>query len=205
VHGASIGGGKLRRRGCVAERLLDLEHDRPTAVRVRRRRSRGGGRCAARRVTGAGEDHGIDHQQNWLRFPYDSTCWRAHDLHPHPDLRRRRARHLCVWGSAAQVHHRPVEPLRMPRRCITTACHASDSVITARQLRCQPSHQARSIGPSEFSSPARKGRRRPLRAPAGKSLFISVSQLVADFLFTLRFTDGLLNSWPGPGGCGPLW
>jgi hypothetical protein len=34
--------------------------------------------------TGAGEDNGIDHNQNWLRFPYDSTFLRSHYLHPHP-------------------------------------------------------------------------------------------------------------------------
>jgi hypothetical protein len=34
--------------------------------------------------TGAGEDHGIDHDKNWLRFPYDSTFLRSHYLHPHP-------------------------------------------------------------------------------------------------------------------------
>jgi hypothetical protein len=34
--------------------------------------------------TGAGEDNGIDHHQNWLRFPYDSTFLRSHYLHPHP-------------------------------------------------------------------------------------------------------------------------
>ena len=38
-------------------------------------------------------------------------------------------------------------------------------------------HQARAIAPSEFSSPARKGPWGPLRDPAGKSQFISVSQL----------------------------
>jgi hypothetical protein len=32
-----------------------------------------GGRAWAFFHTGAGEDNGIDHNQNWLRFPYDST------------------------------------------------------------------------------------------------------------------------------------
>jgi hypothetical protein len=36
--------------------------------------------------TGAGEDNGIDHDRNQLRFPYDSTGLRSHDLHPHPYL-----------------------------------------------------------------------------------------------------------------------
>jgi hypothetical protein len=31
-----------------------------------------------------GEYHGIEHNKNWLRFPYDSTFWRSHYLHPHP-------------------------------------------------------------------------------------------------------------------------
>jgi hypothetical protein len=35
-------------------------------------------------VTGAGGDIGIDHRNNWLRFPYDSTFLRSHYLHPHP-------------------------------------------------------------------------------------------------------------------------
>ena len=69
-------------------------------------------------------------------------------------------------------------------------------------------HQARSIGPSEFSSPARKGRWRPLRDPAGIHVlcweitvhFSLSAGATPDFLFTLRFTEGLLNSWPGPGG-----
>jgi hypothetical protein len=34
--------------------------------------------------TGAGGDNGIDHNKNWLRFPYDSTFLRSHYLHPHP-------------------------------------------------------------------------------------------------------------------------
>jgi hypothetical protein len=34
--------------------------------------------------TGAGEDNGIAQNQNWLRFPYDSTFLRSHYLHPHP-------------------------------------------------------------------------------------------------------------------------
>eukprot|EP01049_Picozoa_sp_SAG25_P016548 SAG25_NODE_3849_length_950_cov_1.002350_2_plen_86_part_00 len=34
--------------------------------------------------TGAGEDNGIDHSKNWLRFPYESTCLRSHYLHLHP-------------------------------------------------------------------------------------------------------------------------
>jgi hypothetical protein len=34
--------------------------------------------------TGAGDDHGIDHNKNWLRFPDDSTFLRSHYLHSHP-------------------------------------------------------------------------------------------------------------------------
>jgi hypothetical protein len=47
-------------------------------------------RCRRRRTpevccsTAAGGDHGMDHHQNWLRFPYDSTFLRSHYLHPHP-------------------------------------------------------------------------------------------------------------------------
>jgi hypothetical protein len=39
--------------------------------------------CAS---TCAGEDNGIDHNKNWLRFPYDSTFLRSHYLHPHPSV-----------------------------------------------------------------------------------------------------------------------
>ena len=35
-------------------------------------------------ITGAGEDHGIAHDKNWLRFPYDSTLMRCHYHHPRP-------------------------------------------------------------------------------------------------------------------------
>eukprot|EP01047_Picozoa_sp_COSAG01_P006986 COSAG01_NODE_258_length_20077_cov_124.162429_8_plen_107_part_00 len=35
-------------------------------------------------ATGAGEDNGIDHNKDRLRFPYDSTFWRSHYLRPHP-------------------------------------------------------------------------------------------------------------------------
>jgi hypothetical protein len=33
---------------------------------------------------GAGEDNEIAHNKNWLRFPYDFTFLRSHQLHPHP-------------------------------------------------------------------------------------------------------------------------
>ena len=35
-------------------------------------------------ISGAAGDNWIDHQKNWLRFPYDSTFLRSHYLHPHP-------------------------------------------------------------------------------------------------------------------------
>jgi len=38
--------------------------------------------CRRGRSTGVGEDNGIDHNQNWLRFPYDSTFLRSHYLSP---------------------------------------------------------------------------------------------------------------------------
>jgi hypothetical protein len=28
--------------------------------------------------------YGIDHHKDPLRFPYDFTFYRSHDLHPHP-------------------------------------------------------------------------------------------------------------------------
>jgi hypothetical protein len=40
--------------------------------------------CPIYIYTGAGEDNEIDHDKNWLRFPYDSTFVRSHYLHPHP-------------------------------------------------------------------------------------------------------------------------
>jgi hypothetical protein len=30
--------------------------------------------------TGAGEENGLDHSEHWLRFPYDSTFLRSHDV-----------------------------------------------------------------------------------------------------------------------------
>jgi hypothetical protein len=34
--------------------------------------------------TGAGEDNGVDHNQNWLRFPYVFIFSRSHYLPAHP-------------------------------------------------------------------------------------------------------------------------
>eukprot|EP01047_Picozoa_sp_COSAG01_P016156 COSAG01_NODE_821_length_13328_cov_2.385441_6_plen_290_part_00 len=62
-----------------------------------RRRSPGGSRsgssrpCVPRDIGRAGEDSGIDHHTNWLRFPYDSTFLRSHYLHPHPPFLNSRA------------------------------------------------------------------------------------------------------------------
>jgi hypothetical protein len=42
------------------------------------------GRGALTQRTGAGGDYGIGVHKSWLRFPYDSTFWRAYYLHPHP-------------------------------------------------------------------------------------------------------------------------
>jgi hypothetical protein len=50
----------------------------------------------AREDTGAGGDNGVDHNNNWLRFPYDSTFLRSHDLQPHPYEQ-------CGYRSSAQV------------------------------------------------------------------------------------------------------
>jgi hypothetical protein len=49
----------------------------------RRAGSRGEGSTGA-----GGGDHGIDHNKNWLRFPYVSTFWRSHHLPPQPYLVR---------------------------------------------------------------------------------------------------------------------
>eukprot|EP01047_Picozoa_sp_COSAG01_P022754 COSAG01_NODE_1363_length_10560_cov_2530.174773_2_plen_293_part_00 len=46
--------------------------------------------------TGAGGDHGIDHDQTWLRFPYDSTALRPHYLHPHP--------YACMRAACTPCH-----------------------------------------------------------------------------------------------------
>jgi hypothetical protein len=35
-------------------------------------------------TTGAGEDNGIDHNKNWLRFPCVFILSRSDYLHPHP-------------------------------------------------------------------------------------------------------------------------
>eukprot|EP01047_Picozoa_sp_COSAG01_P000526 COSAG01_NODE_10_length_42970_cov_93.010007_22_plen_178_part_00 len=69
--------------------------------------------------TGAGDDNGIDHNhKNWLRFPYDSTFWRSHYLHPHPYYSRRcwiRSR----WQALAALGGG-----RLPQGCATGALGA---------------------------------------------------------------------------------
>eukprot|EP01047_Picozoa_sp_COSAG01_P045634 COSAG01_NODE_4221_length_5227_cov_3.990445_2_plen_151_part_00 len=50
--------------------------------------------------TGAGEDHGIDHNKNWLIFPNDSTFLRSHYLHPHPYTSAPTKR----WGGCLQLN-----------------------------------------------------------------------------------------------------
>jgi hypothetical protein len=52
--------------------------------------------------TGPGRDNGIDHAKNCLRFPYDSTCLRSHDRHPHPYHHR-----APVGSMRAPPDHRP--------------------------------------------------------------------------------------------------
>jgi hypothetical protein len=66
--------------------------------------------------TDAGNHQGIDHNDNWLRFPYDCTFWRSHDLRCYTHLRggqqaarrpelERDAVHLCRRG--AKIDYRP--------------------------------------------------------------------------------------------------
>jgi hypothetical protein len=53
-----------------------------SAAWLRPRRLRG---MAVTQRSNTGGDNGIDHNKNWLRFPYLSTFWRSHHhLHPHP-------------------------------------------------------------------------------------------------------------------------
>jgi hypothetical protein len=94
--------------------MADLLREVSRDTRRRRRRRR----CCGLRIrlvgvanwgrdppTGAGEDNGIAQNQNWLRFPYDSTFFRSHYLHPHP------------YAGACSGHAHPDGP-----RLRTSAC-----------------------------------------------------------------------------------
>jgi hypothetical protein len=69
--------------------------------------------------------------------------------------------------------------------CAQPSCPQLTSITECTQ-QGTGQYQPRSTGPSEFSSPARKGRRRSLPDPAGKSLFISVSQLARRLISCLH-------------------
>jgi hypothetical protein len=61
--------------------------------------------------TGAGEDNGVDHNNNGLRFPYDSTFLRSQYLHPHPYISATAAPHHH------SVHHcRAIGPIALTLR-----------------------------------------------------------------------------------------
>jgi hypothetical protein len=68
------------------------------------------------RHTGAGEDNGIDHSKNRLRFPYGFMFSRSHDLPPHPytppacgrtctAASRRSRRWTCAWSASCAVRN----------------------------------------------------------------------------------------------------
>jgi hypothetical protein len=63
--------------------------------------------------TGAGEDNGIDHNKNWLRFTYDSKVLRSHYLHPHPYLAGSQGNPRRSWFQQAQLL--ATEPLHAER------------------------------------------------------------------------------------------
>jgi hypothetical protein len=75
--------------------------------------------------TGAGGDNGIDHHENWLRFPYDSTVLRSHDLHPHP----------YMWGTAP--HHADISP-HSPVSIVTNGNLLSTAAAATRGSSCAP-------------------------------------------------------------------
>jgi hypothetical protein len=74
--------------------------------------------------TGAGEDHGIGHDQNWLRFPYDSTFLRSHYLHPHP------------YRPAPAPAHRRRSASSLPRRQAAADRAAGEAAHPGRHHRC---------------------------------------------------------------------
>jgi hypothetical protein len=105
-----------------------------------------GRRCTSRTRTepsgcpaGAGEDHGIDHDKNWLRFPYDSTVVRSHYLHPHPHVISARVTHGrpagCGVGRAefaaldAELSH-GVFPCSGLLALLAAGAHASARAVT---------------------------------------------------------------------------
>jgi hypothetical protein len=83
---AARGGGAQAGAGAGAAGAGDWRRKLPAASGLVRLQTLPGGAEHAPPVvsTGAGGDHGIDDDQNWLRFSYDSTFGRSHYLHPHP-------------------------------------------------------------------------------------------------------------------------
>jgi hypothetical protein len=78
-----LAAGKLRhvlRRGPLRDRGRLLRR----ALRVVRAISRWHPAPPWPQAAGVGGDHGIEHTQNWLRFPYVSIFYRPHNLHPRP-------------------------------------------------------------------------------------------------------------------------
>eukprot|EP01047_Picozoa_sp_COSAG01_P005161 COSAG01_NODE_174_length_23022_cov_528.590978_10_plen_212_part_00 len=60
--------------------------------------------------TGAGGDHGMDHHQNPLRFPYVPEFGQSHDLHPHTGG----AGAGCSLGASQYSVRSITPPVRMP-------------------------------------------------------------------------------------------
>jgi hypothetical protein len=80
-------------------------------------------RCRRRRdapTYGAGGDHGIVHDQKWLRFPYLFIVLRSHDLHPHPSLQR-----LCEGAG----------PVFSAQLAAALAARIGDGASTATRLK----------------------------------------------------------------------
>jgi hypothetical protein len=77
--------------------------------------------------TGAGGDHGMEHPQNPLRFPYVSEFGRSHDLHPYTGGGG------CSLGAASQYSVRSITPpVRMPT--MPSPCFE----LLRRKMTCMP-------------------------------------------------------------------
>eukprot|EP01047_Picozoa_sp_COSAG01_P046113 COSAG01_NODE_4302_length_5160_cov_16.365936_6_plen_89_part_00 len=81
-------------------------------TRMRRRHGRRSSRVRTLRGGGGGGgDNGIDHNKNWLRFPYVCIFSRSHDLHPHPYT----AAAASPRGTAVHIMWLPLTPAHTRR------------------------------------------------------------------------------------------
>eukprot|EP01047_Picozoa_sp_COSAG01_P035399 COSAG01_NODE_2713_length_7209_cov_5.300844_1_plen_399_part_00 len=117
----------LGKSTCIRDCLEKLHAERQGALRILLVHDVGIHALHAFESTGAGEDSGIDHNKNLLRFPYDSTFLRSHYLHPHPYVHPGRliggARGVCVGGVGGRAN----VARGWPTTC-ADACHGPLSV-----------------------------------------------------------------------------